>query len=410
MFGLASIFKLWSQVAGPSARPRRRRIDPDEGPVSPWTAWVRQPNSAVLLVLGSLIVFGGGRRLYLGWRARQAVGRISGDNPRVEDIEAAARHGRDGLMELFRLLTAGVSSTVRNAAGQALAVLWKRDELVVEEEMALVRRGFEIAWSARRRYPRALVEPIRVRLNFSIPFLVHCEDAVGPEDLEWSYALTGTLRASLETPSEWSALSSRNIPEFTINPGDFLTKGPHKLVVQAKVRSIRPKDAWEIPLPHLPFQFEFDPTLEIDAIQATPDDSRAEFFQQSVKLVESKSETSRYLPITADLVLRDPPALQVLTGLPCDLAHRVEIEFEGIEPKLAAGRVIHTEKSATGRSGQPIEFSGHLPAGAVERPGELRMRAILTPDPQLAWAEPDVRSLWPRRIVTEWTSTTVVRR
>src|SRR5262249_44183013 len=139
-------------VLGQVANPRRRR---SVAPVHRgWDAWLGEPRNVVLLVLGAVLVIGGGRRLFQAWRARAGVGRLDEGDVTTDAIEAAAEHGRAGLMGLFHLLGSARSEAQRQSAGYALSVLWARDELIAEEEKALVRRGFDVRWRARMRYPR----------------------------------------------------------------------------------------------------------------------------------------------------------------------------------------------------------------------------------------------------------------
>ncbi len=90
------------------------------------------------------------------WRARRAIARLASPTVTSEEIELVADHGRAGVWELLRIFSeSGSSPEQQAAAGRALARLWRRDELVAEEEQAIVRRGFTVTWKARRRYPRA---------------------------------------------------------------------------------------------------------------------------------------------------------------------------------------------------------------------------------------------------------------
>ena len=57
----------------------------------------------MLLVLFSVLVLGGGRKLLKAGRARGAVERLERADV-SEAIADAAEHGRAGLMELFRIL------------------------------------------------------------------------------------------------------------------------------------------------------------------------------------------------------------------------------------------------------------------------------------------------------------------
>jgi hypothetical protein len=35
---------------------------------------------------------------------------------------------------------------------------------------------------------------------------------------------------------------------------------------------------------------------------------------------------------------------------------------------------------------------------------------VLTADPDLGWTDPDVRSVWPGTLVTDWTTVRIIRR
>src|SRR5262249_52817584 len=145
------------------------------------------------------------------------------------DIEEASKHGREGLLELFRLLGTSTDPALRDAAGRALVSLWAQDQLVTEEEKAIVTRGFEVAWHARRRYPREMKTPIPISANYGVSF--RREGVIGGGQLEWSHRITGAERASLETFSPWHAGAGH--VRFHIDPRDFPSNGPHRLVLQA---------------------------------------------------------------------------------------------------------------------------------------------------------------------------------
>ena len=120
----------------------------------------------MLVVLGSVVLVGGGRRLLQAWKARKAVARLSQPDVTPQEIESVAPFGRSGLHELFRIFSEPSSTTLRDAAGQAISVLWAHDQLIAEEEQALVRRGYTVQWVARRRYPGAsgATSPSRQRM------------------------------------------------------------------------------------------------------------------------------------------------------------------------------------------------------------------------------------------------------
>jgi hypothetical protein len=314
------------------------------------------------------------------------------------------------LIDLFRLLETAPDAPRREAAGRALAALWKRDELVAEEETAIVRRGFSATWRARRRYPRDLAAAIPIRVEYGVPFLREELGEVGPADLAWSHRITGAERASLEEFTPWTR--GAGVAAFSIDPSDFTGPGSHRLVLQARTRTEGLSDRWELDLPHIPFSFELDPQLRVDALLAPLDGAREAAMNGATALrsVHPGSDDSpRFAPLSDDMVLRDPPSLVVTLPLPCDLAHAVFIEFEDVPGRFAAGEAV-----VIGQGSEPctipLELRSSLPPGVIERPGEIRLRAILESDPHRGWADPDVRSVWPGTIVTEWAPVRVVRR
>jgi hypothetical protein len=401
------------QVGG--SRPKR----PAGRVPTTWERWVGQPRNAVLFVLAAVLLGGGGRKLLQAWRARGAIGRLDDPAVTTEAVEAAADHGRAGLLELFRLLGSSESQAIRDAAGHALSVLWARDELIAEEEKALVRRGYQVRWTARRRYPRGLRSPIPIAVAYGVHFLREGGPGASPENLEWSHRVMGARRASLEVFSPWVAGPGR--AGFELIPSDFETDGPHKLVLQARVRTLGLTEPWELEVPHVPFTFEFDPRLDVRALLALPDDARAAAFARAVRLggrppapVGAEAEPS-FLKLNEGLAVRDVPGLEVTPPLPCDLAHAIEVEFAGVPGRFAAGALTLSGQGEgrTDVASPALRFQvgpvAPVPAEAIERPGRRPIRARLVPDPDRGWADPDVRSIWPGTIETDWVEVEIVR-
>lgn len=393
--------------AGPDRRDRRgTRGEAD------WRALFTGPRNLVWVVLGAVVLIGVGRRLLQSWRARGAVARLRENTVSLDDIGAAADHGRAGLEELFQLLTAGATESQRQAAGRALSTLWARDELIAEEEKGLVLRGFDLHVHARKRYPRGLKAEVPVTLEYGLPFLDSDGSGIRPACLEWSHRVLGARRAGLEQDSPWTPGPVR--ATFTIVPDDFDDDGPHALVAQVRVRTAGLTDSWELALPHARFGFEFDPVLRVEALLALPDERRAAEFSGRVRLAAAQSgAVPSFLPLSDTLALRGPPMLEVDLPLPADLAHEVALEFEGFPGRYSAGVLIVSGQGGR-RAGPGPTFRQGLDAPPLavpfERPGRQRMRAVLSADPHRAWADPDVRSLWPGPIETGWVEVEVVRR
>jgi hypothetical protein len=402
------------QVGVGPARRRRGEGRAERG----WSSWLGDPRSAVLVVLASALLVGGGRKLLQGWRARAAVGRLDDPDVTRAEIEDVVAYGRAGLIELFRILGTAPSEPIRHAAGHALAVLWAQDNLIAEEEQALVRRGYMVTWRARRRYPRGLRIAIPIGVSYGIPFLRDGDAGIGASNLEWSHRILGAERAALESFTPWRAGPGR--AEFALDPGDFAAPGPHRLVLQARVRTTGLTGTWELALPQIPFNFELDPRLSVDALLTLPDDTRAAAIAAAIRLERSEPAepgSSTYLNLNDELAVRDPPLLAVTTPLPCDLAHPIAVQFDGVSGQFAAGAVM--------LSGQgPVSVRDHresiqrfplgpivaLPPGTIDRPGEYRLRALLVAAAERGWTDPDIRSIWPGAITTDWVPVRIVRR
>ncbi|WP_422926210.1 hypothetical protein [Singulisphaera sp. PoT] len=415
MFSAAQVAAFLGALATAQARQVQRRR-PIATKQSFWSRWLSEPRNAVFLLLATSILFGGGRKLHHAWRARKAVGRLYEDNLDEAAILQTSEFGRAGVIDLFRILGTGETERIRNAAGQALARLWAQDELVKEEEIALVRRGFQVNWKARRRYPRALDAPLPIRVTYGIPFLEEGGQGISPEQLEWSHRIIGARRAALEEFSPWRTGLQEHL--FTLIPTDFETNGPHKLVLQVRVRTVGLTESWEIELPHMPFQFEFDPRLAPESLFAQHDSARVASMNGALGLneVEPDDEApARYLSLNDELAIRNPPMISIAPSLASDLAHQVEVAFEGVEGTFRSGSVILSTEDATKlvesehQGFELTSFEG-FPIDAIERPGTLKMKLLLKANPHLGWAEPSIRSIWPGTIETRWVEVRVVRR
>jgi hypothetical protein len=382
-------------------------------------SWLAEPRIGVLAVLGLVVAVGGGRRLLQALAARKAIDRLTSPGVRPEDVLAAARFGRAGLHELFRLQGEAPSTAVRDAAARALAILWSEDELIAEEEQALVRRAFQATWTARRRYPRDLSCEIPIRVEYGLPFLSPQGPGLDSDRLEWSHRITGARRAAIEEESTPTTGGGR--AEFAIVPADFDSDGPHRLSLQARVSTVGLTDSWRIELPHVPFNFEFDPRLAVDSLLASPDAAREAAMHRAVRLEARPSADAsppHFFSLGGELLIRNPPRLVVAPPLPHDLAHRVSIEIEGVDARIPGGELIVHGRSLRDESektdppiGRELTSSGPLPPdGPVDRPGRRAIRVVLTADPNLGWTDPEVRSIWPGEIRTDWVEAEIVRR
>ena len=178
--------------------------------------------------------------------------------------------------------------------------LWFLDQLVAEEEQADRPEGLH----GHLERPPALSGGAPGRdshyrqLRSSLPR--RRGPAVRPGNLEWSHRVLGpAARPSRVLPGPAGAGQAR----FTIVPGDFETNGPHRLVLETRVRTAGLTDSWELEPPHVPFNLEFDPFLQLDAITTLPDSTRDEQIQQAIRLELAEArdgEPATYLSLNAD--------------------------------------------------------------------------------------------------------------
>jgi hypothetical protein len=119
------------------------------------------------------------------------------------------------------------------------------------------------------------------------------------------------------------------------------------------------------------------------------------------------------------MAIRNPPRVVLATPLPCDLAHHLFLEIDGVIGRFQAGRIIFSGQGTSrsqdaGQSPGPARFDlgpmEPVPGEVLDRPGVRRLRVILEADPDLGWTNPEVRSIWPGTIETGWVEVELMRR
>ena len=96
--------------------------------------------------------------------------------------------------------------------------------------------------------------------------------------------------------------------------------------------------------------------------------------------------------------MRNPPRIAVALPLPCDLAHAISIELEGIAERFSGGFLLvsgqglprqHSTKDNTVSRRFELGPVVPLARGLIERPGPRRMRIWLEAALDSGWADPD---------------------
>jgi hypothetical protein len=373
-----------------------------------WLDALLHPRTLVFLVLILAVIAGGGHKLLAAWRARRAANRLARGAATPEDIRSAGVHGRATAPELMDLLRPERDAPTRAAAGVALAQLWVADELVAEEEQAIVRVGHRIECTARRVYPRELRRPIPLGVRIDICALAP-GSALRDQNLQVAWKLDGARRLSYERYSAWT--SPGEPFEFVVDPGDLPGRGPHRLAVGARVRTVGLTGAWELELGPRDLAIEFDEHLRVDAILTLPDAERGALMARAVRLRPSTVAAGEPgVDFGGGMVAECPMELVCEAALPCDLAHRVALEIDGHTGLFECEPLVWPGAAAGAR--HPIWRAQSDPADqgvAPPRAGVARVRIVMEPDPERGWVHPAIRSVWPGKIVTDWQEIGLVR-
>jgi hypothetical protein len=119
------------------------------------------------------------------------------------------------------------------------------------------------------------------------------------------------------------------------------------------------------------------------------------------------------------MMLRDPPQIVIETPMPCDLAHKVFLEFDQVPGRFQAGLILLNQQGDSRSQTVEINVAQRcftigpiepLPREAIGQPGAHRLRVWLEPDPDRGWTDPEIRSIWPGTIETGWVTAEIVRR
>lgn len=398
-----------------------RRPDSRERAEGPKSSPFSDPRRWLFLAVVGFLVIGGGRKWLHGRKGRSLADRLAAGTATIDEIRDANTYGRIVVHDLFRVLAEGQTQEHRIAATEALVKLWRADELIPEEEKAIVSRSFSVDWRIRRKYPKGLKGPIEIRARFDLPKLNDDELNLWLwQHLRWSYRVTGTRRASDDT---WqSDKDRRGLLRLVIMAEDFPDDGPHRIVLQTKAETQDLTDQWSVELPAQSISFETDEKLSIGALAGMPDSSRAESMLHAVKPQPYDNPYPSFSVVDDRFAIRNPPVFAIGSRLPADLAHQAILELDGI-----AGRWSIGEWVVAGRSTSPVSERETVDqasvfrlwpetldrlgdAATLERGGNYRARVVLEPRPERGWSDPDIRSVWPEPITTGWFEVEIVRR
>lgn len=416
---MEGVTKVDRSGANPSTPVRRPTQNRDSSPGEQ----MKDPRRWMFLAVVAFLLIGGGRKWHRSWQGRKLANRIADGLASSDEILLSSRYGRIAVPDLFHLLSSTeTEQTKKNAALRALISLWREDELIIEEEKAIIIRSFEVQWKHRRKYPRDMTGSFTIHASFGLPQLIDNELTSWLEKhLQWSSRITGSRRA---TDQQWKTSDAfRPKIQCDINPEDFPENSVHRIGLYVRLKTRDLSSNWELELPATNSSFEWDEYLQTDALKAPFSDEEANQLNNALQWVpiagsDQVALTMNHVKISPEFAVANPPLCMVQRPLPRDLAHQIYLEIQGVSRMIPVGEwvvalrnsdsVLNPEAEVTC---PPWEISPEdlLSDSEISRAGNHMIRLILEPVTHRGWANPDVRSVYSGRIEMPWINVELVR-
>lgn len=379
------------------------------------------PRRWMFISVVAFLMFGGGRKWLKSIQGRRLADKIAQGNANAAEILGSYRFGRVVVQDLFEVLSGGSSDEIRYSAFESLVRLWQADELVAEEEKAIVARSFQIKWNHRRKYPLGLDGTFDISATYG---LFELKDSGLRKWLsdhsQWSHRIQGTRRA---IDDQWN--QNLGDPPFVlteINSRDFPENTVHRIALFVRFKTFNQSSNWEIELPGQPTSFEWDVNLDSNALLAPLIESELDLFKdaflwQVASLPGPGQETVRFVQISPGFAIHNPPETVIRSPLPRDLSHAVFIELQGVPDLILAGEwLIACRKSSdnsiqSGRVGSTFHVtpSCYIDDHLIGHAGKSQMRLVLKPIAHRGWANPEIRSVLNSSISFPWVEIEIVR-
>lgn len=394
----------------PVRKPGQRREGQPQSPMSDPRRWV-------FIAVTAFLVLGGARKWLAGNRGRKMADRIANGQANLAEISNSAVHGRSVLPDLLSLLQDEAPADRKNAALEALIKLWRADELIAEEEKAILSRAIQVSWKQRRKYPRDFSGQFQITALFRLPLLADksCNEWLR-NHLRFETRVTGTRRA---TDEQWKPLPADSSQlTMEIESRDFPEDSIHRLMLFIRVKTEGLTSDWSLDLPGQATSFEWDHHLKSMALKAESDEKEAMIMQEALawELIADADEMQlQNVAISPGFAIHHPPVAMLAIPLPRDIAHEAMLEIEEVSSNIRLKKwVIASRGSVSTAEKQfkqiPLEMMGLIDDSAISRAGKYRARLLLNPKPELGWADPEIRSVWPGRLTSPWVEIEIVRR
>lgn len=409
----ASVDRTGANPSTPVKRPGQRSGLKTQNPMADPRRWM-------FIAIVAFLVIGGGRKWLKSVHGRRISDKIADGTASPEEIRSSFQFGRIVVADLLQVLTEGKTPEIRNSAFESLVQLWKADELISEEEKAIVTRSVQIEWHQRRKYPRALTGSFQISARLGFPDTA--DQTVNQwlqSHLQFSRRLTGSRRAAYEV---WQAVPHHSADvQAELHAGDFPEDQVHRIALFVKVKTDDLTSSWELELPAFPTSFEWDRHLNLNALAGPAIDSEMATIQNAfnwrTNQISNSQENPRIVPISDSFAIRNPPDLYVELPMPRDLSHQAFIEIKGCESLIPAGSWIMATRNKIDPSANSeikcqnwsIAPDSIVADDKIGHGGKFELRVVLEPSPERGWSDPEIRSVYPNQIKTAWTEIEIVR-
>lgn len=394
----------------PVRKPGQRREIQPQSPIGDPRRWV-------FIAVVAFLLLGGARKWLAASRGRKMADRIADGHASLDEIRQAARHGRTVLPDLLATLADGKSEDLKSAALQSLVELWRADELIAEEEKAIITRAFQIIWKQRRKYPRDYDGKFQIHALMCLP-KIHDESCRNwlSQHLRWETRVTGTRKA---TDDQWRVIPHSEMQlQIHIESRDFPEDCVHRVMFFTRVSTNELTSNWTLDLPGQATTFEWDQHLKSGALKADFDEKEATIMQEALaweRNAEPDTMQPQLVAISSGFAIHRPPLAILTVPLPRDIAHEAVLEIEEVSSNIKLkSYVIASRGSVTTPHKQrkviPLEIAGLIDDSAISRAGKYRARINLQPKSEMGWADPEIRSVWPGPLASPWVEIEIVRR
>ncbi|MFM7317670.1 MAG: hypothetical protein ACKO5E_12055, partial [bacterium] len=363
----------------PVRKPGQRREIPPQSPVGDPRRWV-------FIAVVAFLLLGGARKWLAASRGRKMADRIADGQASLDEIRQAARHGRAVLPDLLGMLADGKSDEMKSAAFESLIQLWQADELIAEEEKAIITRAFQVEWKQRRKYPRDYDGNFQILGFISLPKIQDESRIVWlSEHLRWETRVTGTRKA---TDDQWQMIPPDEMQlQIQMESRDFPEDCVHRVMLFTRVTTHGLTSNWTLDLPGQATSFEWDQHLKSAALKADFDEKEALIMQEALTWdcnADPDTIGSQLIALSPGFAIHRPPVALLRIPLPRDLAHDAVLEIDEISSKIKLKNyVIASRGSAITLQKQfkmiPLEIKRLIDDSAISRAGKYRARINLQP-------------------------------